>query len=228
MSVFRTILCGLLAALMSVPVLLSGEIAGHVLITKTLTKKKVTLPAYQMRSTALPIKENEGRIVATEFDRLAIFLEDPGLKKANPIQAEVLQENLHFLPDFLVIPQGSTVSFPNSDPVFHNVFSLSKARQFDLGYYPAGQTKKVAFSQSGVVQVYCHLHSQMSAAILIVPNAWYTRAKPDGTFSLSDVPPGVHSVVVWHKSAGFFKRKVEVSASGGATLDFTIPVRQQD
>ena len=227
MSAFRTILNGFLAALVSVPVLHSGEISGRIMITKTLTRKKVTLPAYQMRSTALPLKKDEGK-PATEFDRLAIFLEDPGLKKANPTQMEMVQENLHFLPDFLVVPQGSTVSFPNSDPVFHNVFSLSKARQFDLGYYPAGQTRKVTFNQAGVVQVYCHLHSQMSAAILVVPNAWHTRTQDDGTFSLANVPAGVHTVVVWHKSAGFFKRKIELSANGSATLDFTIPVRQQD
>src|SRR5215813_1542459 len=115
MSVFRTILCGLLAASMSVPVLLSGEIAGHVLITKTLTKKKVTLPAYQMRSAALPMKEDTGRVVATEFDRLAIFLEDPGLSKAALIPAEVLRESVHFSPVFLAVCRASAFSF--SDPI---------------------------------------------------------------------------------------------------------------
>jgi plastocyanin len=227
MSVFRTILCGCSSLLLAVPVVLSGEIAGRVLITKALTKKRVTLPAYQMRSTALPLKKDEGK-APTDLDRLAIFLEGPGLRKADPVNTEMVQENLHFLPDFLVVPLGSSVSFPNSDPVFHNVFSLSKARQFDLGYYPAGQTRKVTFNQSGVVQVYCHLHSQMNAAILVVPNASHTRPKPDGTFLLADVPLGVYTVVVWHKSAGFFKRKVELTANGTGTLDFTIPVREQD
>ena len=226
MNFFRTIFCGFLGVCLGGPALLAGEIGGRILITKSLTKKRVTLPAYHMRSTALPLK-NEGK-AANEFDRLAIFLEDAGLKKAEPIRTEMIQENLQFLPDFLVVPRGSTVSFPNSDPVFHNVFSFSKAREFDLGYYPAGQTRKVTFNHAGVVQVYCHLHSQMNAAILVVPNAWYTRPQRDGTFSLSDVPPGVHTVVVWHKSAGFFKRKVELAATGTGTLDFTIPVREQD
>jgi plastocyanin len=227
MSPFRTILCGFLVICMGTPVLLAGEISGRILITKTLTKKRVTLPAYQMRSAALPASKQEGK-AANELDRLAIFLEDPGLKKMDPVQAEIVQENVHFLPDFLVLPVGSTVSFPNSDPVFHNVFSLSKAREFDLGYYPAGQTRKVTFDHAGVVQVYCHLHPQMNAAILVVPNAWYTRPKPDGTFSFSDVPSGVQTVVVWHKSAGFFKRKVELTATGTGTIDFTIPVHEQE
>ena len=227
MYIFRTILCGFFGVLMGVPVLFAGEIGGRVLITRALTKKRVTLPAYNMRSAGMPLRKDEGK-AANEFDRLAIFLEDPGLKQADPVRTEMIQENLHFLPDFLVVPRGSTVSFPNSDPVFHNVFSLSRAREFDLGYYPAGHTRKVTFNHAGVVQVYCHLHSQMSAAILVVPNAWYTRPQPDGSFSLSDVPPGVHTVVVWHKSAGYFKRKVEFTATSTGTLDFTIPVHDQD
>jgi plastocyanin len=227
MSVFRTILCAVFCLSLVVPVLLSGEISGRILITKALTRKKVTLPAYQMRSAALPLRREEGK-AANELERLAVFLEDPGLKKANPVQADIVQESLHFVPDFLVIPLGSTVSFPNSDPVFHNVFSLSKVREFDLGYYPAGQTRKVTFHQPGIVQVYCHLHAHMNAAILVAPNAWYARPRHDGTFSLPEVPPGVHTVVVWHKSAGFFKRKVELTATASETLEFNIPVRQQD
>jgi len=212
---------------MVMPAFLASEISGRILITKNLTQKRVTLPAYQMRSAALPLRRDEGKAV-NEFERLAIFLENPGLKQGDPVQAEVVQENLHFLPEFLMVPRGSTVSFPNSDPVFHNVFSLSKVREFDLGYYPSGQTRKVTFNQPGIVQVYCHLHSHMNAAILVAPNAWYTRPRSDGTFSLSEVPPGVHTVVVWHKSAGFFKRTVELTASGAETLDFVIPVRQEE
>jgi len=212
---------------MVMPAFLASEISGRILITKTLTQKRVTLPAYQMRSAALPLRRDEGKAV-NEFERLAIFLENPGLKQGDPVQAEVVQEDLHFLPEFLMVPRGSTVSFPNSDPVFHNVFSLSKVREFDLGYYPAGQTRKVTFNRPGIVQVYCHLHSHMNAAILVAPNAWYTRPRSDGIFSLSEVPPGVHTVVVWHKSAGFFKRTVELTASGAETLDFVIPVRQEE
>ena len=227
MSVFRNILCAFLGWSFVLPLCLASEIGGRILITKALTKKRVTLPAYQMRSAALPLRRDGGKAV-NEFERLVIFLEDPKLKQAAPVQAEVVQENLRFLPDFLVVPLGSTVSFPNSDPVFHNVFSLSKVREFDLGYYSSGQTRKVTFNQPGIVQVYCHLHSQMNAAIVVAPNAWYTRPRSDGTFVFSEVPPGVHTVVVWHKSAGFFKRKVELTATGTGTIDFSIPVRQED
>jgi hypothetical protein len=127
-----------------------------------------------------------------------------------------------------VVPVGSTVSFPNFDPIFHNVFSLSKAKSFDLGYYPAGQTRTVKLERAGVVQVYCHLHPQMTAAILVAPNAWHTKLQTDGTFSLSGIPAGTFTVIAWHKSAGFFRRTVQVSEAGSVEVDFTIPIREQE
>jgi hypothetical protein len=138
------------------------------------------------------------------------------------------QKNTRFEPEILVIPIGSTVSFPNSDPVFHNVFSLSKAKQFDLGYYPAGQSRTVKFERLGVVQVYCHLHPQMSAAVLVVPSAWHTKPLKDGAFSLSGIPAGTQTLVAWHKSAGFFRRKVELSENGSVEVELTIPIREQE
>ena len=152
---------------------LGGEINGRVVITKTLTKKRVTLPSYQLRAASLPLREESPSV--NELDRLAIYLEGPKLKAGTPVRVELNQENIRFDPEILIVPVGSTISFPNSDPIFHNVFSFSKARQFDLGYYPAGQSRQVKFEQLGVVQIYCHLHPQMSAAILVVPSAWYTK-----------------------------------------------------
>ncbi len=205
----------------------AGEINGRVLITKTLTRKRVTLPSYQLRSTALPSRSDDASPVS-ELDRLAIYLEGANLRAGTPVRVELDQKNRRFKPEILVIPLGSTVSFPNSDPIFHNVFSLSKARQFDLGYYPSGQTRTVRFERAGVVQVYCHLHPQMSAAILVVPSAWHTKPLKDGSFSLSEIPAGRYTAVAWHKSGGFFKREVEVADSGSVALNFTIPIREQE
>jgi plastocyanin len=205
----------------------AGDVNGRVVITKSLTKKRVTLPSYQLRTSALPLQQEDSSSV-DELDRLALYLEGPKLSRGAPVRAELNQLDIRFKPEILVVPVGSTVSFPNSDPVFHNVFSLSKAKQFDLGYYPAGQSRAVKFDQAGVVQVYCHLHSHMSAAILVVPTAWHTKPKTDGTFSLSGIPPGMHTVVAWHKSAGFFRREIDVSETGTVEVDFTIPIRYQE
>jgi plastocyanin len=205
----------------------AGDLNGRVVITKSLTKKRVTLPSYQLRTVSLPFKQEDHTSV-NELDRLAIYLEGPKLKEGRPVRVDLNQKNIRFDPEILVVPVGSTVSFPNSDPIFHNVFSLSKAKQFDLGYYPAGQSRTLKFDQSGVVQVYCHLHPHMSAVILVVPSGWYTKPEKDGAFSLSGIPTGTHTVVAWHKSAGFFRRKVEVSETGSVAVEFTIPIRDQE
>ena len=120
---------------------------------------------------------------------LAIYLEGPAAT-VTPTNTKLIQQDMRFDPEILVIPVGSTVSFPNGDPIFHNVFSLSKPKQFDLGYYPVGQSRTVKFDKAGVVQVYCHLHPQMSAAILIVDSSWYTRPDEDGHLFLFQSPGG--------------------------------------
>jgi len=223
----RTIVSWLLGTCLWTSASLAADITGRVVITRSLTKERVTLPSYQLRTTALPSQQQKSATV-DEFSRLAIYLEGPQLKGGTPVRVELDQKNARFEPEILVIPVGSTVSFPNSDPVFHNVFSLSKAKQFDLGYYPAGQSRTVKFERPGVVQVYCHLHAQMNAAILVVPSAWHTKPQKDGAFSLSDIPAGTQTVVAWHKSAGFFKRKVELSENGSVEINLTIPIREQE
>ena len=125
------------------------------------------------------------------------------------------------------MPVGSTVSFPNSDPIFHNVFSLSKVKAFDLGYYPAGQTRTVRFDRAGIVQVFCHLHSNMSAAIVVVPNAWSTRPDRDGAYALRSIPRGRYRLIVWHKSAGFFEREIDLRAFDSLPVDFNIPLETE-
>jgi len=124
----------------------------------------------------------------------------------------------------VIIPVGSSVSFPNADPIFHNVFSLSGAKKFDLGYYPAGQTRVVKFEQPGVVQVYCHLHPNMYGAIVVVPNRWYTKPGDDGRFWLHDVPEGTYSLVAWHVNAGFFRKEIHVPSTGGIDVVVDLPV----
>jgi plastocyanin len=205
----------------------SGDITGQINITKSLTKKRVALTPYAQRGVALPLLSQSPVAARDELSRVVIYLEGPGVKPVMPTSAQLNQHNRSFEPEIVVVPVGSTVSFPNSDPIFHNVFSLSKPKSFDLGYYPEGQTRKLTFDKPGVIQVFCHLHSNMTAAIVVTPNEWSTRPRDDGTFSLNSIPPGKYQLVVWHKSAGFFQRKVEVKPNAAAVLNFEIPLREQ-
>lgn len=207
----------------------SGTITGRVVITKALTKERVALPMYQLRGVspeAQPKDLPKRRTGVDELSRVVIYLQGPGLGPGAPVRATLSQKGLRFHPEIIAVPAGSTISFPNEDPVFHNVFSLSKAKHFDLGYYPKGQTRIVRFNRPGVVQVYCHIHPDMSAAIVVVPTAWWARVKPDGSFSLKSIPPGTYELMAWHRSAGFFRKRVTVSSGKTLKADFIIPVEE--
>lgn len=207
-----------------------GAISGHVVVTRSMTKKRVTLPAYDMRgvqvNTARPNPPASANTTVDELSRVIVYLDGPGLKTDPPASATLAQKGRHFDPEIVVVPAGSSVSFPNEDPIFHNVFSLSKAKAFDLGYYPAGQTRSVKFEKPGIVQVYCHIHPDMNAAIVVVANSYWTRPQPGGAFDFSSVPPGSYDLVAWHRSAGFFRRRITVAEGASTEETFVIPVKE--
>jgi plastocyanin len=200
----------------------AAEINGQIIIAKTLTKKQVTLPAYQLRGGASPLRQDDSGPI-NEYSDIVVFLEGELLDAGSPVRAELVQRNQRFEPQLLVIPVGSTVSFPNADPIYHNVFSLSGAKKFDLGYYPEGHTRTIQFDEPGVVQIYCHLHPNMYAAVVVTPNQWYTHPAVDGSFTLSHVPPGDYRLVVWHMHAGFFRREIYVEANTPTNVAVDIP-----
>jgi len=128
------------------------------------------------------------------------------------------------MPDMLVVPVGSTVSFPNMDPIFHNIYSLSKPKSFDLGSYDKGQTRRVTFPKPGIVDIYCHLHPNMQATVVVTPNRWFARPDRTGLYRIPDVPPGQYTLVAWHKAAGFFRKSITVENAHETTADFFIPL----
>jgi len=205
-----------------------AELTGRVVLTKKLSRKQVTLPAYQLRGVSPTAAADEHGESANEYAAVAVYLEGqlPGPEKL--LRVELVQVGQRFEPQLVVIPVGSSVSFPNGDPIFHNVFSLSSAKKFDLGYYPAGQTRIVKFDEPGVVQVYCHLHPNMYAAIVVVPNRWYAKPGDGGSFTFHDVPPGAYRLVAWHMNAGFFRRDVRVAATDETDVVVDIPVREAE
>ena len=204
--------------------LAAGDVVGRALITKRLTKKALSPIVYNLRgATPAPSLVTEtGR--STEFDRLVITLEGGGSKSKPPETVVIDQRNMRFDPDIVVIPVGSTVQFPNADPIFHNIFSLSKTQPFDLGFYSQGQSRTVKFNRSGIVQVYCHIHANMYAAIVVTSSPWYARPADDGSFSFSGVPAGHYRLVAWHKIAGLFKTEIDVPESGKTEAIIRIPI----
>jgi len=202
----------------------AADIHGTVIVERRLTKPKVTAAANAYaRGLAVELHSEASRdALAFERSHVVIYLE--GALPSTPSTGTMDQKDRQFVPDMLVLPVGSTASFPNLDPIFHNVFSLSKPAEFDLGNYSKDHTRVVKFSKPGIVFVNCHLHSNMGAVIVITPNSWNTRAAGDGQFTLENVPPGSYTAVAWHKAAGFFRQPVTVSESGSTPLSFLIPL----
>jgi plastocyanin len=134
-------------------------------------------------------------------------------------EPQMAQRDTAFQPAYLTIPVGATVRFPNDDRFFHNVFSYSKTKRFDLGRYPKGEAKSVVFDQAGTVAVFCEIHKWMRGAIVVVENPYIAAVRADGSFVIPDVPPGTYKVAVWHPERGKKTFDVTVPASGNAKLN---------
>jgi len=131
----------------------------------------------------------------------------------------VVQKNKHFVPDLIAITAGQSVTFPNADPILHNVFSRSVARPFDLGSYRRGDTKDKSFPTTGVIDVYCNIHPEMAATILVLPNRRWARASADGSFTIAGVPPGSWTAFAFTRQASRpASVKVTVVAGADATI----------
>jgi plastocyanin len=140
-----------------------------------------------------------------------------------PMRASITQQDEEFVPHMVAVTAGSIVDFPNEDIVFHNVFSLSRAGEFDLGRYPKGRSKARMFPRPGVIKVFCHLHSQMSAMIRVFDHPYFTVPDTDGTFAIPDVPVGDYDVVAWHERVGEVTLHAAVSTSHPTDLTFSLP-----
>ncbi len=140
-----------------------------------------------------------------------------------PGRAVMDQRNETFLPRLLAIQTGTTVDFPNSDFTFHNVFSLSRARRFDLGRYAAGKSKSVRFDRPGVVRVFCDIHSHMSAFVVVFNHPYFRVTDADGRFRIDQVPPGTYTVIGWYEGEARAQRSVTVTAGAVTDLELVVP-----
>jgi hypothetical protein len=158
-------------------------------------------------------------------ERAVVYLESDDLNQGpyvpSPRNPSLDQKNLQFHPQVLPVMVGTKVEFPNRDNLFHNVFSYSQAKEFDLGRYPKDDSRSVTFDRPGVVRVYCDIHSHMSATILVLKHPYFTSPDDTGTYVLSRVPPGRYKVVLWYDRDPVERKTVEVKAGEDLQLDFT-------
>lgn len=203
----------------------AGRITGTVRLAAPSSRRLATPGAYPGRRIT-PVSERE----SSELQNVVVFVRLPdgaAPPALTTTRAVVRQTDEEFVPHVVAITRGSVVEFPNDDLVFHNVFSLSRASTFDLGRYPKGATRTVTFARPGIVKVYCHLHSHMSALVRVFDHPHFTVVGADGTFTLDGLEPGTYDVVAWHERVGEARTQVTVTAGSPAAVSFSLPLKDQ-
>jgi plastocyanin len=197
-----------------------GTIRGRVEVRRS-------LPASDRRPLVAELSTPESVAArdVVERTRSVVYLESAprgAFEQSEPGRAVMDQRNETFVPHILAITTGTTVDFPNSDRIYHNVFSLSKTRRFDLGRYPVGHSKQVRFDQPGIVRVFCDIHSHMNAFILVFGHPFFAVTDAEGRYHIDNIPPGAYSVVAWNEGIATESRPATVPDGGVAELDFTV------
>lgn len=138
-------------------------------------------------------------------------------------RATMDQRNETFVPHLLAITAGTVVDFPNSDRIYHNVFSLSKTKRFDLGRYAVGHSKSVRFDRPGIVRVFCDIHSHMNAFILVFSHRFFGITDEAGRYAIEGVPPGNYTVLAWYEGSVRDQRAVTITSDSRVVeADFTV------
>jgi plastocyanin len=175
-----------------------------------------------------------GRLVLTEKgqttsdksvdlrDGAVWFEPDAGMVAPGAKTAEMATVRKQFAPQFLVVPVGSTVRFPNQDPILHNVFSVSGKNKFDLGLVGSGKGKSYVFREAGLVRVFCNVHHAMFAHVLVVRTPHFARLDRDGSFRLDGVLGGTGQLFYWHGRGEPGSRRVTVPHV--AALEVSLPI----
>ena len=195
----------------------AGSIAGRVDIRRQQPQpgrrpgvSDLGMPAMQ------PQPERQASVVYLEAAPRGAFEEN------KPTRATMDQRNETFVPHVLAVTTGTTVDFPNSDRIYHNVFSLSKTQPFDLGRYPVGRSKSVRFDRPGIVRVFCDIHSHMSAFILVFNHPFFAVTDGTGRFRIDNVPPGTYTVVAWNEGVSSESHTVTVTDGTTVESDFAL------
>ena len=165
----------------------------------------------------------KGGILATKPPLAVVYLEGSFPKRNPTAEKQMLQKDLTFVPALLPVQTGTRVAFPNLDDTYHNIFSFSPAKRFDLGRYRPDETPipSVVFDVPGLVTVRCDIHEHMRALILVLATPYFAMTDPDGRFRLSGLPSGRYTLKAWLSSKTTLERPVELTS--GSTLRVNFP-----
>lgn len=165
----------------------------------------------------------------TGVGNAVIWAEPPGEPPSfspPPEHAVMAQTAMTFVPHVLPILAGTTVDFPNQDTVYHNVYSLSRRKRFDIGLYQPGESRSMTFREPGLVKIFCNIHDFMGAFMLVLPSPYFTVSDAKGEYTLANVPPGRYTVKVWHEKLVGDPREVNVMGSAAERVFFALSPRK--
>jgi len=203
--------------------LLAGDIKGKVILREPVSDNSVIVSRELIRRFVSKRPDNYQR--RAEKPGIVVYL--VGLKKGTKENAEksmlLDQKNETFVPHVLPVPLGTRVRFLNSDDVYHNVFSFSPAKTFDLGRYKKGKTRSVMFDKPGIVKVYCDIHTHMNAFILVLENPYFSLTRDNGSFEIKDIPAGSYVLKAWHGRGPEKAQAVVVEETGVQHINFEFP-----
>jgi plastocyanin len=164
----------------------------------------------------------KGASTRPDASNAVVWIEGPRTRSDAPSTLAMTQESKRFSPRVLIVPRQGTVEFPNNDPVYHNVFSVSGANRFDLGLYRSGASKSRSFAEPGLVRVYCNIHPQMVGFLMVVDSDFAAVTDRDGKFRFDGVPAGTWTLHAWHEAGKETTVPLVVPATGDAPLTLSI------
>lgn len=172
-----------------------------------------------------PLAQSElhgiARVSSKPAADVLVWLDAPGAEavaKATPVVLD--QRNLSFTPRVLAVHVGTTVEFPNNDRVFHNVFSFRDGKRFDLGLYPVGSSRRVAFDTPGLSRIYCNIHPNMAAYVMAVDSLYFAVSDRSGSFRIAAVPTGTYRYYAWRPGAEQLTGTWSSAADGPLTIEW--------
>ena len=157
---------------------------------------------------------------------IVVYLEpldgSPAGNSPPPRTARMRQRDARFSPPFLVVAAGTSVEMANDDAIYHNVFSYSRPNDFDLGLYPAGETRTLVLRHPGVVKLYCSIHESMNATVLVTPTRWFDVVDAKGGYAITGIRPGRYRAVMWAERLPAAAQEIEIGAGPAPALDWEI------
>lgn len=222
------LLCGILlmhsaAGIASPPSLFAGDVKGKVILRRPSRDESKIVSRSIIRRYV-----NKTYQRATSHDQrpaIVVYIEgfEFGRSNSNGATAVLDQVNERFVPHVLPIMVGTVVQFLNSDEVYHNVFSFSPAKSFDLGRYKRGKSRAVTFDKPGVVKVYCDIHTHMNAFVIVLQNPFFAVTDDNGNFEIKGVPPGKYTLKAWHGRWPEKSARIAIEKNGTVEITFEFP-----